>query len=61
MIDATNEKLISSSEIEYGNLPGSAECVFPDANKCVVPVFDYSYEGVMISHTNSLVILSFFY
>jgi hypothetical protein len=57
MIDAKNEKL-TSSEIEYGNLPGSVECVFPDANKSVLPVFDYSYEGVMISYANSMVVFN---
>lgn len=41
-------------EIEYSNMPGSTESVFPGAPIDRVPILDYSYEGVLRSHTDTV-------
>ena len=40
--------------IDSGNVPGSADCIFPDASRNVIPVFDYSGSGVIQSYSDSM-------
>jgi D-threo-aldose 1-dehydrogenase len=41
-------------EIDTGNIPGSKNCAFPDAPRNVIPVFDYSSDGVSRSYDDSM-------
>jgi D-threo-aldose 1-dehydrogenase len=41
-------------EIDTGNIPGSKNCAFPDAPRNVIPVFDYSSDGVIRSYADSM-------
>ena len=42
------------SVVEWGNVPGNDGCIFPDAPRDVLPVLDYSANGFVRSHADSL-------
>lgn len=48
------EAKIGGHEVDTGNIPGSKNCVFPDAPRNVIPVFDYSSNGVTRSYADSM-------
>lgn len=54
-----DEADIFSMEIDSDNIPGSKKCIFPDAPRDILPVFDYSSNGVVKSYEDSLRRLGF--
>lgn len=52
--DSSLEAIAAHRNIDSGNVPGSKNCLFPDAPTNVLPVFDYSGSGVLTSHADSL-------
>jgi len=47
-------EVAAEDEVERGNMPGSAGCIFPDSPTDVSPVLDYTGDGVRRSHADSL-------
>ena len=48
------ESIAAEHSIDYSNVPGSRNCIFPDTPKNIIPVFDYSSMGITKSHADSL-------
>ena len=40
--------------VDHDNVPGSINCIFPDSIRGVVPVLDYTGDGISHSHFDSL-------
>lgn len=40
--------------VDHCNIPGSRSCIFPDAIRDIVPIFDYTGGGIVQSHFDSL-------
>ena len=52
--DSSLEAIAVHRNVDFGNVPGSRNCLFPDAPTNVMPVFDYTGSGVLMSHADSL-------
>lgn len=50
----SSETTTGGREVDTGNIPGSKNCAFPDAPRNVIPVFDYTSDGVLRSHADSM-------
>ena len=53
-IDAVTEEEKRNGKVEWGNVPGDAGCIFPEAPTDVLPVLDYTAGGFERSHADSL-------
>lgn len=53
-LDAVTEEEKQSGKVEWGNVPGDAGCIFPEAPTDVLPVLDYTADGFERSHADSL-------
>ena len=53
-LDESLDVAAAGRMIDTGNIPGTVQCIFPDAPMDVLPVFDYSSSGAYQSHSESL-------
>lgn len=53
-VNSSLESIAAEHSIDYSNVPGSSNCLFPDTPKNIIPVFDYSSIGITKSHADSL-------
>ena len=53
-VNSSLESIAAEHSIDYSNVPGSSNCLFPDTPKNIIPVFDYSSMGITKSHADSL-------
>lgn len=49
-----NDTYYRQVDVDDNNLPGSPNCIFPEAPRDVIPVFDYSDRGIYHSYRDSL-------
>ena len=49
-----SDAVYRANDVDLSNLPGSSTCIFPDAPRDVIPVFDYSDRGIYHSYNDSL-------
>ena len=49
-----SDAVYKACDVDENNMPGSPACIFPDAPRDVVPVFDYSDRGIYHSYKDSI-------
>jgi len=54
MVKREEARPLESLTIEHGNVPGSEDCIFPEAPLDVIPVLDFTRRGIHLSHADSL-------